>query len=405
MHIKTFRLLLIGLGFTAFLSCSRPPSPSRQNHSFEYQAVSAVQHDYRQEGDSLHIFLKYADVNYFKFPKNLRASYAVYLNYEKPDIILSDSIALNNRQLQILPNAVYLNFKVPLAKLGYPAMLLAKVTPADDPKNAIRHDIALSSGLVKPYILTDSATGFPLFQNYVVRNQAFFIDQNGVELPGELKRYEASFSAALPPMARPDNKVPASIKKLQTISFLDNPIYLTEPGLYGVEIGGKQVGGLFVESSGSFPELTTAQDLIQPLIYLTSSEERRKLYEAKEPKAAVDKFWLDISVNQNVARKLIRTYYERVADANRFFSAHKAGWLTDRGMIYLVFGPPDVVNRFTDREEWNYFSNQNHNEVRFVFSKKDNTFTQNHYELVRSAYLESIWYNMVEQWRSGTIAN
>jgi len=251
-------------------------------------------------------------------------------------------------------------------------------------------------------VLANAETGLPLFRNYVRVNEPFLISQYNVAQPGELKRYEANFNPALPPMASPPKNVSPSLKKLQTFSFLDHTISLTETGLYGMEIGGKNVGGLLVESA-EFPELTSAQDLIQPLIYLTTSEERNKLYQAKDPKAAVDKFWLGISSNQNDARRLIRTYYERVSTANQLFSAHKAGWLTDRGMLYLIFGFPNIVNRYSTYEEWTYTANFVHNEIRFVFLKKENTFTQNHYELVRSPYYESVWYDMVEQWRKGTI--
>jgi hypothetical protein len=73
-------------------------------------------------------------------------------------------------------------------------------------------------------------------------------------------------------------------------------------------------------------------------------------------------------------------------------------------MIYIVFGAPAYVNRTWDREEWVYLQNSGPgNEVKFVFSKKPNTFTQNHYELVRSAAYEYVWYNQVDQWRKGII--
>lgn len=36
-------------------------------------------------------------------------------------------------------------------------------------------------------------------------------------------------------------------------------------------------------------------------------------------------------------------YYRRVTYANEHFSAGKPGWLTDRGHIYIVWGPPDEI--------------------------------------------------------------
>jgi GWxTD domain-containing protein len=154
-----------------------------------------------------------------------------------------------------------------------------------------------------------------------------------------------------------------------------------------------------------FPELTTASELIEPLIYMTTSDERKKLYAAAEPKRALDRFWLDIAnQDQALARQLIKIYYQRVKEANIFFSSHKAGWLTDRGMIFIIFGNPTLVNRRFDSEEWTYVSRtQGGPPIKYLFLKKPNNFTQNHYELVRSMSYEFLWYSTVEKWRKGII--
>ena len=43
--------------------------------------------------------------------------------------------------------------------------------------------------------------------------------------------------------------------------------------------------------------------------------------------------------------ELMDEYYRRVAYANENFDGWKSGWETDRGMIYILFGPPDQVER------------------------------------------------------------
>jgi GWxTD domain-containing protein len=402
--MKKIFQVLTGFMLVFSFSCTKLPAPSRFNQGFEYQTKTAVQHELRREGDSLHVYLKFADAAFFSFPKNLQVTYTGFVNYEDSDIILADSVRKPGQRLLKMEDGVLFDFKLPVARLKFPMVLQLKLASRNDLQNALHHDIRLSASEgTKPYILAEAATNLPLFRSYVRVNELFRIAQFGVPQPGELQRYESVFGAALPPMAMQEKTVAPTLKKLQTISFLDQPISLTATGLYGIEIGGKSVGGLLVENA-SFPELVTAQDLIQPLIYLTTSDERNKLYAAPDPKAAVDKFWLDVTPNQNEARRLIRSYYERVTAANRFFTAHKAGWLTDRGMLYLIFGPPEEVKRFSNREEWIYAPNFNHNQARFIFLKKENTFTQNHYELVRSPYYEQVWYDMVEQWRKGTIA-
>jgi len=46
--------------------------------------------------------------------------------------------------------------------------------------------------------------------------------------------------------------------------------------------------------------------------------------------------------------ELMNEYYRRINESNMSFGAHRAGWETDRGMVYTIFGPPD------DREIHNF---------------------------------------------------
>ncbi len=43
--------------------------------------------------------------------------------------------------------------------------------------------------------------------------------------------------------------------------------------------------------------------------------------------------------------ELMDEYYRRVSYANENFDGWKDGWETDRGMVYILFGPPDQVER------------------------------------------------------------
>lgn len=400
-RVFIFALFTLTLGLGA---CSRKLIPQQLNQRYEYDPATAVLHELRREGDSLRIYLKFSDNNFFAGAGQVALSYAVYVDYSTNDKLLLDTLARTTIQFQKTDAGVFTSFKIPAAKLKEKAVIVVKAASRTEANHALYKDISLTAqDLQKPYILVDPLSNLPFFRSYLRKHEVFLVAQYGVPMPGELSRLETDFEAALPPMATQTKTPGKTLKKLSTVSFLDQPLALPEPGLYQVEIGGKAVGGLLVETE-NFPEVTSAKELIQPLIYLTTSAERNKLYQAADPKAAVDKFWLDVSPNQNEARKLIRLFYERVVAANLLFTAHKPGWQTDRGMIYLVYGNPDRVHRFNDREEWTYHMTEDHMETRFIFLKKDNTFTQTYYELLRSPYLEDIWYGMVEQWRKGTIA-
>ncbi|MBA7483939.1 hypothetical protein ES707_19456 [subsurface metagenome] len=38
-------------------------------------------------------------------------------------------------------------------------------------------------------------------------------------------------------------------------------------------------------------------------------------------------------------------YYGRVAYANTYFRSMQPGWETDMGMVYVIYGPPDEIDR------------------------------------------------------------
>ncbi|MCH7783138.1 GWxTD domain-containing protein [candidate division KSB1 bacterium] len=68
-------------------------------------------------------------------------------------------------------------------------------------------------------------------------------------------------------------------------------------------------------------------------------------------------------------------YYRRVRFANEEFTQYKDGWKTDRGMIYILFGPPNQVfySDFSSFEkatqQWVYYTNG----VFFTFFDDHNT--------------------------------
>ncbi len=52
------------------------------------------------------------------------------------------------------------------------------------------------------------------------------------------------------------------------------------------------------------------------------------------------------------------------------FTSYKEGWKTDKGMIFIVLGPPDKVQRSKDREVWTYDQRGNAQNVNFTFNRR-----------------------------------
>jgi GWxTD domain-containing protein len=148
-----------------------------------------------------------------------------------------------------------------------------------------------------------------------------------------------------------------------------------------------------------YPRINTTGRMLEPLRYLTLGQEYKQLAESLQPKEAVDNFWLSLSGGADRAVEMIRNYYGRVEDANRFFFSFCEGWKTDRGMIYIIFGPPNVVYRSGQAEFWTYGEVNNYRSMEFVFIKVINPFTGNDYILQRQENYKPYWYNAVQQWR------
>ena len=81
------------------------------------------------------------------------------------------------------------------------------------------------------------------------------------------------------------------------------------------------------------------------VVYIISAQERGvflRLTTDEERNRFIEQFWRqrDTDPGSDV-NEFREEHYRRIAYANDNFAAGKPGWKTDRGMIYIKFGPPD----------------------------------------------------------------
>jgi GWxTD domain-containing protein len=95
--------------------------------------------------------------------------------------------------------------------------------------------------------------------------------------------------------------------------------------------------------------------------YLITDAERAKfmrLSSVQERDAFVADFWDRRNPAGALANAFREEHYRRLAYANNHFAAGVAGYLTDRGRSYIVYGPPDSVESDFGRqaayETWHY---------------------------------------------------
>lgn len=263
-----------------------------------------------------------------------------------------------------------------------------------------------SNALQQRMELLDTA-GVALVRNYVKPAERFKIDheQAGTSL-FLVKCYFRKFPHPAPPFSNtPDPHFSIKPDSLFELDLSAQPnLNFNRPGIYYLQPDTSVRNGftIFVFDD-YFPEIKTAEQMIEPVRYLITRKEYNELTSKTDAKAAIDKFWLDFGGRSDRSRAMIRIYYQRVQEANRQFTSFVPGWKTDRGMVYTVFGPPNSVFRSRDSEQWSY-SGTSMPALDFTFRRIGNPFTDNDFSLIRGKEYEYPWFRMVEQWRQGNIS-
>lgn len=181
-------------------------------------------------------------------------------------------------------------------------------------------------------------------------------------------------------------------------------ILLSKKGFYHLKTNHTTKDGVtFFVFDSVFPKLKNTEKMILATRYVMAKKEFDGCMAANNKKECIDKFWLDIGGNTDKAKELIKKYYGRVQEANILFTSFKEGWKTDRGMIYIIFGPPNKVSKTKNEEIWTYGEIDNSNSIIFYFVKVINPFTDADYYLQRNETLKEPWYQAVDSWRQGKI--
>ncbi len=210
-----------------------------------------------------------------------------------------------------------------------------------------------------------------------------------------LYNYSSKLEIAPPPYSSRDGKLSPDSFVFQFKFDQDTSFYFENKGLYRLEDSqGKYCNFLVVD--GSFPTITTVNSLVQLLRYISKNEEYVEMLNAENKKSALDKFWLERNKNQIEAKRLISLYYNRAKESNKFFSDMKEGWQTDRGMMYIVFGRPDMVRKSIGKEIWYYTAKNGRYPMEFVFLHTDGQWILNRYDKLRDD-----WNQEMFLWRSG----
>lgn len=210
--------------------------------------------------------------------------------------------------------------------------------------------------------------------------------------------YSDVFPAATPAFAEASGKVAPAIipDSTWTVGPGEN-IAFPLKGLYLLQTDTTAAEGFTVRAEDDYPRLAKVESLSDPLTYVCTSQEVARVRQAKGDKKAFDRVILSITEDQDRARQFMKSYYRRVEIVNQMFTSYKEGWKTDRGMIYIVFGPPDQVFRTAERELW-FYKNSNF-KIDFEFIRSPTLFDPENYVLIRQKKFATTVYEVIDQWR------
>jgi GWxTD domain-containing protein len=219
-----------------------------------------------------------------------------------------------------------------------------------------------------------------------------------------------------PNMILPVKTLDYESEKTVALAYSDTlPIMFPREGIYHVSLGRDIIEGYtFFNLGPTYPSMKSPDVMIEPLAYLASQDEMDTLRSALRQKMALDDFWIKLGGNVDKARELIRIYYMRVLYSNFYFSSYKEGWRSERGMIYVIYGPPDKVYKTPEGENWGYRKpvvksswggrySVSEEFLFFNFKKDETLYSDNDYYLSRNETLVTYWDQAIGSWRKGVV--
>ncbi|NBB19170.1 GWxTD domain-containing protein [Runella sp. CRIBMP] len=349
-------------------------------------------------------------VRWKDFTDKFTLNYVVYPDFASRERLGYGNIPLNEQNVvQLSATKFMIRFDVKRPVNHATAVMLAEISEIGTTKKVL-NDLAVRFNAPKlsdRFALFERTGQVVMLQNYVNVNDTLLIkDIKKTVKPLYVMRYKHDFEAASSPMNTTPRNAPRTLGVDTTFMInTSTPLTFKEEGLYYMTEDTTDATGIgLVVSNKRFPKMTRPAELVRPVMYMSQNQEINELLGTKDAKKSLDRYWLSLmNGNTDLAKRTISVFYNRVEEANRLFTTYKEGWKTDKGMIFIVMGPPDRVQRSKDREVWVYSQRANFSEINFTFNRRANQFVEDHYELQRYVEYQPIWYPMVEAWRTGAI--
>lgn len=415
--ISVLKLVLVIWCFAFITGCAGGSKLSNQNLSYLYnpelEELHPQFHIVNLKDSVCRLFFKInaTELLYTKrsgdsdFSANFAVSFSVLPAFEAREVADSASFVFEDRLAKPVAKDIisHVDFDSPRFR-----KYLVKISVTDLNRNQV----------AKSFQYVDNSTANSRNNFYLKKNEAeyplfdLFLDSDEYTLNHRNKKitnlsgryYRLDYPLAAPPFAIINNK--ALDFKADSLFAIKagSSLKLHSEGIYHFQTDSSDYEGFTVfKFNENFPKVTTPREMLEPLRYITTKAEYTTMENSPNLKAAVEAFWIDAAETNDKGRELIKKYYTRVEQSNIHFTSYMEGWKTDRGLIYMIFGPPNVLYKNSETETWVYGEENNIMSLTFSFSKISNPFSENDFVLNRSNIYKSSWFRAVDTWRKGRV--
>ncbi len=121
---------------------------------------------------------------------------------------------------------------------------------------------------------------------------------------------------------------------------------------------------LMIAKPGVSTSVENLSQAVQHMRYILHDKEWKKLSKSKnqDQETLFLEYWAKRDPTPDTPRnELMDEYFGRIQYANDNFHSYQPGWKTDFGMIYILFGPPDDIEKYNDvtnrryTQRWHYY--------------------------------------------------
>ncbi len=341
-------------------------------------------------------FIKQADRSYLA---KLKLKFIFYNSLESTNIIDSISKSFDLKYKNIKQSIVLSVDIIPPNDSCY--LIIISKDLNNNKKNLNILTLNRKKKSAQNIILLDSATNSPIFNKFLKPYKTYYVNSRYKTDSILVKKYQNNNKITTSPGLSGTNKFQPNF--LSAKSYKSNEyLKFSDKGIYKISALNYNFSRTFITIDEYFPYILKPYQMVKPLRYISTTAEFNELKQNPNKKLAVDNFWLKRNKKYSEARKLIKIYFNRVAFANLKFTTTKPGWMTHRGMIYIVMGPPNILHKGDLFEEWIYYDRYSGKKLTVFFNKYSTDFFVD-YELKKNNNLNKQWKKALEIWNSGKV--